>query len=344
MTIYYPKHHCNTSNKAHLFPLIGFLEKKVVKDFQIVDDVNDSDVVLLPLTWNYYHNKGKLNVAITFIKKINALGKVVYTYNAGDNGVNVPKNLNVIIFRNCGDALQKTSQEKIIPFFLTDPLQSIFNQQDFKKRSYHNQPTVGFCGQANASRYNAAKEIIRIISKNVLYYIGVQKELPQKIQSTTFIRAKILKRIENSTGIKSNFIRRKQYRAGATTKKQRQVTTLEYYQNMMDSDYIVCIRGAGNFSVRLYETLAMGRIPVFINTNCMLPLDDIINWKEHMVWVDFDEIDKINDLILAHYNKMNTEHLNSLFSKNRIMWQEHLGMLDFFKKSFTHIEHSSSHE
>ena len=66
---------------------------------------------------------------------------------------------------------------------------------------------------------------------------------------------------------------------------------MEFYENMVSSDYIVCVRGGGNFSVRLYETLAMGRIPIFINTDCLLPLNKSIDWKKHVVWIEREDID-----------------------------------------------------
>ena len=342
MTIYYPKQHYDSSEKGQLFPLIGFLEKKDEGKwktyFRIVNTFAEAEIVILPMSWNYYHAKNKINDVINFITQVNGFGKKVYTYNAGDNGVKVPEELNIMVFRICGYTSQRTPQENIIPFFLTDPLQVVFDRKILFNRDFSNRPTVGFCGQVNSSKLNAVKEASKVIIKNILYYLGVKNDLPQKIQSTSFNRSKVLSYIENVNTIKSNFIRREKYRAGASTQAARQKTTLEYYQNMIDSDYIICIRGAGNFSVRLYETLAMGRIPVFINTDCILPMDDVLPWKEHMVWVEYDELDKLEALILAHYSSMNDEELNDLFLKNRKMWLIHMGMLDFFKNSFIRNE------
>ena len=40
-----------------------------------------------------------------------------------------------------------------------------------------------------------------------------------------------------------------------------------------DNLYGLCVRGFGNFSFRLGETLMMGRIPILIDTECILPFD-----------------------------------------------------------------------
>ena len=90
--------------------------------------------------------------------------------------------------------------------------------------------------------------------------------------ASAYERAKLLSYFVKSDKVKTNFIYRENYRGGAITTEQRTKTTLEYYNNILESDYVLCVRGAGNFSVRLYETLMMGKIPVFVNTDCLLPL------------------------------------------------------------------------
>jgi hypothetical protein len=49
------------------------------------------------------------------------------------------------------------------------------------------------------------------------------------------------------------------------------VARSEFLENMRSSLFIVCVRGAGNFSYRLYETLMMGRIPILVHTDGMYP-------------------------------------------------------------------------
>ena len=93
---------------------------------------------------------------------------------------------------------------------------------------------------------------------------------------------------------------------------------------------MVCVRGAGNFSVRLYETLAMGRIPVFVNTDCIIPLENAIDWKAHVVWVEMDEIDKIIDKVLSFHGQLNKDSFIALSQANRRLWEERLRVSGFF--------------
>jgi len=54
----------------------------------------------------------------------------------------------------------------------------------------------------------------------------------------------------------------------------------EFIHGLSNAEFICCPRGVGNFSIRFYETLSAGRIPVFVNTDMILPFEDEINWTK----------------------------------------------------------------
>lgn len=90
------------------------------------------------------------------------------------------------------------------------------------------------------------------------------------------------------------------YFAGAPVDQRDRVYD-EYVAHLLASDYVLCVRGRGNFSHRLYETLAVGRIPVILDTNLVLPLADEIDWRTLGVWVPLRELDSIGDRIRAFH-------------------------------------------
>ncbi len=137
--------------------------------------------------------------------------------------------------------------------------------------------------------------------------------------------------IEKDTRLRANFIKRDKYRAGATSAQSREETTREFYNNLLESDYGVCLRGGGNFSVRLYETLAMGRIPVFVNTDCILPYDKVIDWKQYVVWIEDKEIEKIPDKIMEFHSSLTNSQFIEMQIKCRKLWEEYLSMNGFMK-------------
>jgi hypothetical protein len=199
---------------------------------------------------------------------------------------------------------------------------------------YNSKPTVGFCGQANSSFNRSLKEIMIRISHKINHQLGRTYNSPQPIQSTSLLRAKLLKKLEASEFIKSNFIKRQKYRAGITENKTKHKTTLEFYDNILESHYVLCVRGGGNFSVRFYETLAMGRIPVFVNTDCLLPLETKIDWRKHCVWIDFKDRNQISEKVKAFHKTHTKESLYNLMQANRSLWENQLRIGNFFKANF----------
>ena len=92
----------------------------------------------------------------------------------------------------------------------------------------------------------------------------------------------------------------------------------------------------GNFSVR-FEALAMGRIPVFINTDCVLPLIDKINWNENLIWIESSEIISMPKKIMSFHKKLNNKTLQAQIKKNRKTWEYFLTLDGYFKHLFNQI-------
>ena len=112
----------------------------------------------------------------------------------------------------------------------------------------------------------------------------------------------------------------------------------EFYNNIDNTDYTLCVRGTGNFSARFYETLALGRIPIFINTDCILPFDDIIDWKKHVIWIEQNEIADINSIILEFHNSLNLDSFTCIQNNNRQIWEEYFSFPGFIQKLTSYLK------
>lgn len=100
---------------------------------------------------------------------------------------------------------------------------------------------------------------------------------------THSIRQEAIFQLNNNTDIETNFIIRDNYWGGNIHGKQLRE---EYVENIINSDLILCCRGAGNFSYRLFETMSLGRIPIIVNTDIALPCEDVIDWRSISIWID----------------------------------------------------------
>ena len=116
---------------------------------------------------------------------------------------------------------------------------------------------------------------------------------------------------------------------------------LEFLQNLLESDYILCARGNGNYSFRLYEALACGRIPLFIDTDCVLPFDFAIDWKRFGVWVD--QVDdphlrSVADRVAEFHASISGEEFEELQVACRRLWEEWLSPEAFFANFHRHLD------
>lgn len=351
MKLHYLKPHHDSAKRIEIFPLLRpFLKRNPISDakreelYQIsekqitfVENINEAEVCVLTMSWNYYLEHQLLHIAKAYIEEANAAGKIVWTFMSGDFGVKLQLKGNYIVFRNSGHKSKLDTRHLGMPVFINDPLQEIYAGAKFSLPLYHSQPIVGFCGQANASLLQSLKEIAIRLKHKINFKIGKTHNSPQPIQSTSFLRAKLLQDLEKSNGVKTNFIKRKKYRAGVGGKKRLQhQSTKAFFDNIQSSHYILCVRGGGNFSVRFYETLAMGRIPVFVNTDCLLPLEDQIDWKKHCVWVEYSERKQIADKVIQFHQQHTPTSLFEVMQANRKLWEDMLRIGNFFlnKKMF----------
>lgn len=103
------------------------------------------------------------------------------------------------------------------------------------------------------------------------------------------IRSKSIEILNKNKNIETNFIIREAFWGG---NPHNTSIRNEYINNIMNSDLVLCTRGAGNFSYRLYEALSCGRIPIFIDTDCALPCEDKINWKDLCIFIE--DINNLN--------------------------------------------------
>ena len=301
------------------------------QDFEFTNSLVDADLVILTMAWNYYVETKQTDLAIDFVNECNALGLRVLTVNVGDFGLRMPFFENLTILRSNGCKSNFTKNEYTLPSFIKDPLVAYFGLQGVMARPYTSRAVIGFCGQANISLVYAGKEIIKTSLRNLMFYVGLSFHEPQKLISTSFLRASILDDLLKSANVSTNFILRKKYRAGVKNDKDNHKTTYEFYDNIMDSDYIVCVRGAGNFSIRFYETLAMGRIPIFINTDSGLPFDDNIDWKKHVVWIEYNERHKVAEKVAHFHRALSEKEFIDLQLSNRQLWEKSLTLKGFFK-------------
>jgi hypothetical protein len=106
-----------------------------------------------------------------------------------------------------------------------------------------------------------------------------------------------LLRSRHNIDVTTSFIERTQFWAG---KPHDPTIVKEFEINVINSHFVVANRGNGNFSMRFYQTLSAGRIPVLIDTDMVLPFEDEIDWTKYCVRAKTNE--ELLQALVALYN------------------------------------------
>ncbi|MEB3359624.1 MAG: exostosin family protein, partial [Synechococcales bacterium] len=112
----------------------------------------------------------------------------------------------------------------------------------------------------------------------------------------------------------------------------------DYVQNMVESDYVLCCRGLGNYSFRLYEALSCGRIPVLINTDCVLPYDFWIDYKDYCIWVEEREISDLPEIVADFHARLSPQAFIAHQQNCRALWEHYLSPRGFFSNLHRHLQ------
>lgn len=236
------------------------------------------------------------------------------------------------------------SDEKMIelPALLPkDPLQ-VFFDGEIHPLEKPEKPTLGFCGQATANGLKTLKDFLQIQSLRLKKKSGKVPYLRIPLFLPAFERYKLLSRLEDSTLVSTDFIYRKKYRAGAQTPEDKSRVEKEFYQNIRNNLFTICLRGMGNYSVRFFQTLAMGRIPVLIDTDSRVPFEKFIEEKDFYISIPYAQRNQL-DIVLSQFIQNKTsEELENWQTRCRKIWESYYQkdcLMTFLNKEMNFILH-----
>jgi hypothetical protein len=109
---------------------------------------------------------------------------------------------------------------------------------------------------------------------------------------------------------------------------QQKENRAEFWKVTSESIFVLCPRGDNVGSVRFYEALACGCIPVLIADDQRLPLSHLIKWDEHCVMVPEKHASHCADYIRSWCYRAFT-NTNSV-PINRIEMLDYIGNLNYF--------------
>ena len=300
--------------------------------FSLTDKIDESDVVFLPMTLNYYAKNKKLDLVNDLAERAKNCHKTTFVWIDGDHRARFDHS-NCIFLKYFGYQSESRKNEFILPGDLKQDLVHTFLDGKLKIKEKEEKPSIGFDGIATYPQLKLAMTIGKNIFQKLKYELFRTPFEGDPVLPLLLRRKRILYQLQCTDNITANFTIRNSFAPG--TIGGQGMARQEFINNILKNDYTFCYRGAANYSLRFYETLCLGRIPLFINTDCKLPFEDQIDWRDICIWIEESELNSIGDIILNFHNSMTTSQFIEKQAYCRELWLQY-----FSNEGFYHQFHS----
>lgn len=236
-------------------------------------------------------------------------------------------------------------REFCVPAWLMDPLREVAKPVIANAKGIR--PRVGFCGQtSHGVRQSQIRRAIKNALRRQFERIGA---VPARLRLTPLeLRSSVLRTLAEEPKVDTCFVEREAFFGGAVSIGtgewdliQRANVRREYIDNIVSTDYTICVRGAGNFSHRYFETLACGRIPFVVDTDLALPFESIVDWRSRGPWVAVENLGDAADVLLDFHDSVTAPAFVELQLQNRKLFEEYLSPEGFFRNFHLHFEEKS---
>ena len=221
--------------------------------------------------------------------------KIVYFIGSDNNGVvNISEQYG-LVFQTSG--------------FLSECKSNVYgcptvNIDIGKPKTYKTQLSISFTGWVSSSDkgcYSGSGK-----------YIGVRKKILSNLLKTCPDNCKF--------NLRSGW--------GAQNKEDR----IRFFKNTGDNLYSLCVRGGGNYSFRFGESLMMGRIPILIDTECILPFENEIPYNTNCVRIKPENFDRVFDVVQEYHDAHTEDELIAIQKQNRDLWEQYFIPKNTYKK------------
>lgn len=302
--------------------------------FEVVKNPADADYILIP--HNYFGAMRKNRGYLRECERLSAeSGKKLLLFAYGDSDEEIPFP-DAIIFRSSQYRYKKKKNEIMMPAYVEDLGMSEFLAPGVPRapRPLAIKPVVGFCGWAAFSSWrNAVKTYVKAYVLTYVSSVGRPDVLAKK--KGLLFRKEVLEILRKSKNIEPNFVIRDFYsHHKATIKIPPEQARREYVENILGSDLSLAVKGDGNYSLRFYEILSLGRVPVLIDTDCVLPLEHVIAYDEFILRIPYRDISRSDEIITDFWGNLTEEKFAEMQKKAREAFEKYLRIDAFFRYVF----------
>jgi hypothetical protein len=292
---------------------------------------------VLPFSWKYtLHHPHLRESATEFASRLAAAGKSLIVFFDSDSvdPVDIP---NAIVFRTSG----YRSRARRTEFGMPGWGQCV--EQPFSPREKKT-PVIGFCGYAPPLGISMNATKVKESVRWALTRTGLNSLL--NVHPGYFARVEAIRSCRRTVGLKTNLVIRSSlsfvveqdgWGTGRLRRDGAGTFQSTFMKNMFESDYILCTRGFGNYSFRLYEALSCGRIPVLVDTDCLLPFPENPQWRSATLWIDERDLATVGKRITDRHTTISPSEFLDWQHQARRFWEEWLSPAAFFRRLATSV-------
>jgi hypothetical protein len=291
-----------------------------------------ADFHVLPFDWRYTTiefagTRARADhvtaLAREFMARAATSGKKVIVFFVSDSDDAVPF-ADSIVFRTSIERGLR-SNEFAMAAFVDDPVTERLASH-LPVRPKLTLPSVGFCGFAG---YRLSPDV-DFLGRSRARIRWLRRGAPGP---TT--RERAIVQLRRHPSVLTQFILRENPKGGDVPgPRQRD----DFLRTLLETDYTLCARGRGNWSVRFFETVALGRVPLFIDTSSSLPYDFAIDYRRLSVWVTAEHIDDVAKELVSFHDGMTQSEFVELQRACRQLWQDRLTPHGFFSHFHEHFD------
>src|SRR3989344_146017 len=282
--------------------------------FDLVDDVTSADFIMLPHDYFVIEKERDYVDQYVRLAKEHKKKLLIFDFSDFDRAIDISI---ATIFRVSQYRSSKRSNVIMMPAFAEDL--GTHNSVIIKQKS--NKPTIGFVGWAT---FNDSTQWLKYFAKNLLLH-GPRRQ-------GVYFRRRAIAILSSDKRIKTNFITRSSFSGHRDTiSLNPEIARQEYIDNISNSDFILAPKGDGNCSIRFYEALSLGHIPILIDTETVLPLEDVIDYDKFILRIPWQEIDSIPERVIEFYANLNNEQFVEMQEKAQGAFEQYLRFDKFIK-------------
>jgi hypothetical protein len=300
-------------------PISGRFEAWRVRGRELVEEapLHGADVAVLPAGWEHYARvPERVAAAEAYAERVREAGKPLVVFFVGDSTDAVPL-LGAHVYRTSLLRSRRREREHVLPAFARDVAEELGGPPPL--RPWRERPVAGFCGYAPDRGLR-----------------GFARRILGRTPHPAAVRTAACRALRRSRLVDTRFVFRPAYWAGALDPRGEldyeamHAARQEFLASLIDSDYVLAVRGGGNFSVRFYEALSCARIPIFLDTDSPLPYENELDWRSLCVWLDESELPEIGAKVARFHAALDPEEFAERQRACRRVYLERLTPQAFF--------------